>query len=75
MFWEVIIKSKVFHYLVGKCTNCSSPYLFIISIKISPSDGLNGEPDILSLSGQTMSPKLKSPRTLTKGVCFRHAYF
>ena len=62
----MIIKSKVFLSLVGKCTNCSSPYSFIISIKISPSDGLNGEPDLLSLSGQTMSPKLKSPRTWTE---------
>ena len=49
----------------------------IISIKISPSDELNGEPDLLSLSGQTMSPKLKSPRTWTEGGgggCFLYAY-
>ena len=40
---EVIIESRVFLSLVGKCTNCSSPKSFIISIKISPSDRLNGE--------------------------------
>ena len=32
-----------------------------------PSDRLSGEPDLLSLSGQTMSQKLKSPRIWTEG--------
>ena len=36
-------------------------------MNFSPSDGLSGEPDLLSLSGQTMSQKLKSPRIWTEG--------
>ena len=36
-------------------------------MNFSPSDGLNGEPDLLSLSGQTISLKLKFPRTWTEG--------
>ena len=31
------------------------------------SDGINGGPNLLSLSGQTISQKLKSPRTWTEG--------
>ena len=37
-------------------------------MNFSPSDGLSGEPDLLSLSGQTMSRKLKSPRIWTEGI-------
>ena len=36
-------------------------------MNFSPSDRLSGEPDLLSLSGQTMSQKLKSPRIWTEG--------
>ena len=36
-------------------------------MNFSPSDGLSGEPDWLSLSGQTMSQNLKSPRIWTEG--------
>ena len=52
---DVIIKSKVFFSLVGKWTNCSKWWSFKISMNFSPSDRLSGEPDLLSLSGQTMS--------------------
>ena len=38
-----------------------------MSTKFCPSDGLKAEPDLLSLSGQTISRKLKSPRTWTEG--------
>ena len=64
---DVIIKSKVFFSLVGKWTNCSKWWSFKISMNFSPSDWLSGEPDLLSLSGQTMSQKLKSPRIWTEG--------
>ena len=37
----------------------------MIVMILFPSDGLNGEPDLLSLSGQTLSLRLKSPRTWT----------
>ena len=63
----VRIKSNVFFYRVGKCTICSKPWSFIMSINICPSDWLNVEPDLLSLSGQSISLKLKSPRTWTEG--------
>ena len=36
-------------------------------MNFSPPDGLSGEPDLLSLSGQKMSQKLKSPRISTEG--------
>ena len=64
---DVIIKSKVFYSLVGKWTNCSKWWSFKILMNFSPSDRLSGEPDLLSLSGQTMSQKLKSPRIWTEG--------
>ena len=44
---EVSIKSNVFFFFffffprVGKCTSCSKPWSFIMSIKIFPSDWLN----------------------------------
>ena len=41
-----------------------------MSINICPSDWLNAEPDLLSLSGQSISLKLKSPKTWTKGSFF-----
>ena len=63
----VRIKSIVFFSRVGKCTICSKPWSFIMSINICPSDWLNVEPDLLSLSGQSISLKLKSPRTWTEG--------
>ena len=53
--------------LVRKFTNCSKWWSFKISMNFSPSDGLNCEPDLLSLSGETISLKLKSPRTWTEG--------
>ena len=37
-------------------------------MNFSPSDRLSGEPDLLSLPGQTMSQQLKSPRVWTEGV-------
>ena len=64
---DVLIKSKVFFSVVEKWTNCSKWWSFKISMNFSPSDRLNGEPDLLSLSGQTMSQKLKSPRIWTEG--------
>ena len=54
---------QVFLSLVGKCTRCSSLSSFIISLKMSPSDGLNGEPDFMSLTGQTMLLKFLSDWT------------
>ena len=42
--------------------------VFIISINFPPSDGFNGEPDLLSLSDQTISAKLKSHRIWTEGT-------
>ena len=39
-------------------------------MSFSPSDRLSGEPDLLSLSGQTMSQKLKSPRIWAEGSPF-----
>ena len=66
----VRIKSNVFFSRVGKCTICSMPRSFIMSIKICPSDWLNVERDLLCLSGQSISLKLKSPRTWTEGRFF-----
>ena len=63
----VRIKFNVFFSRVGKCTICSKPWSFIMSINICPSDWLNVEPDLLSLSGQSISLKLKSPRTWAEG--------
>ena len=63
----MIIKSNVFCPLAGKCTTCSSSWSLMSSTKIAPSDMLNEEPYLLSLSGQTISLKLKSPKTWTDG--------
>ena len=60
-------KSSMFFSQVGKCTICSKPWSFIMSINICPFLLLNVEPDLLSLSGQSISLKLKSPRTWTEG--------
>ena len=67
---EVSNKSNVFFSWVGKCTSCSKPWSFMMSINICPSDWLNAEPDLLSLSGQSISLKLKSPKTWTEGSFF-----
>ena len=60
---------------VGKWTSCSKPWSFMLSINIYPSDWLSAEPDLLSLSGQSISLKLKSPKTWTEGsflpLCWR----
>ena len=64
---EVSNKSNVFFSRVGKCTSCSKPWSFMMSINICPSDWLNAELDLLSLSGQSISLKLKSPKTWTDG--------
>ena len=41
-------------------------------MNVSPTVGLNGELDLLSLSGQTISLKLKSPRTWTGVIVFMY---
>ena len=71
----VRIKSNVFFSRVGKCTICSKPWSFIMSINICRSDWLNVEPDLLSLSGQSISLKLKSPRTWTEGSFLQNHKF
>ena len=72
---EVSIKSNVFFSRVGKCTSCSKPWSFIMSIKIFPSDWLNAAPDLLRLSGQSISLKSKSPRTWTEGSLLPLCWF
>ena len=67
---EVIIKSNVFCPLVGKCTTCSNSRSLMSSTNFAPSDMLNEKPCLLSLSGQTISLKLKSPKTWTEGGLF-----
>ena len=67
---EVSIKSNIFFSRVGKCTSCPKPWSFLMSINICPSDWLNAEPDLLSLSGQSISLKLKSPKMWTEGSFF-----
>ena len=42
----------------------------MMSVNICPSDWLNVETDLLSLSGQSISLKLKSPKTWTEGSYF-----
>ena len=59
-------KSNVFCPLVGKCATCSNSWSLISSTNFAPSDMLNEKPCLLSLSGQTISLKLKSPKTWTE---------
>ena len=57
---EVSIFSRV-----GKCTSCFKPWSFnewCLSTFLS-----DAEPDLLSLCGQSISLKLKSPKTWTEG--------
>ena len=42
----------------------------MMSTNICLSNWLNAEPDLLSLSGQSVSLKLKSPKTWTEGSFF-----
>ena len=63
----MILKFNVFFSLVGKFTNCSKWWLLIISMNFPPLDGHNGELYLSILSGQTILPKMKSPRTWTEG--------
>ena len=58
---EMSNKPNIFFFSrVGKCTSRAKPWSFMMSINSCPSDWLNAEPDLLSLSGQSISLKLKS---------------